>query len=1359
MGVGLSVGWNGARRRAARGVLGTAAATLLLMAFGTSSALAAPVTIAGPGFGAGKVLLPVSAAVHQASGDLYTAEENGVLELKAGGHRVDKFDSEGEFQLAWGLGVADGTSAGLQTCGPQTEHPRCFAGIESNDIYSVQPAAVAVDQASGDVYAVDRRKRRVTKFTSSGEFLFAVGKDVNKVKVDEGAPQAERNICTAAEVEEGEEEGLAPGEVCGRGESGTGAGEFFGSPISAAVDASGHLWVGDTGRVIQFDSDGNYVSQAEIPGGGAVKGLGIDPLSGDFYVKAASLSGVRRYKPEGSPVSELTEVTGAGLPLDDAGQPDALVVDSAGNVYIGDKTSPYRFLRFNPSAQQTSQFGAEQVLGSPGASGGNPLALDEGAGFLYSVSSQSAENSFVQRFDLPPNGPLVESQGAEDLEPTKATLAATLNPEGHATEYHFEYGTDESYGEETATETLPGSGFDAEGVEAEIGGLTPGTTYHFHLLASNECEPATTCTAEGPDATFATPPAVAIDAQWASGVAARSASLHAQLDPLGVEAEWWIEFGTSAAYGSETVKALLPAGFGDVEVGALLSGLAPGATYHYRFAAADEREGAPYIVHGPDRTFATQSAGLGFSLADDRAWEMVTPVNKHAGVLRSASEGQFQAAAGGDAFTFLTLNSMLADPEGSRSPERSSLLSRREAGGAWRTTDLSVPNAEYQTLLGSSEYKLFGSDLSRAVLEPRTTAPLSGEASERAPYLRANADPPAYTPLVTGKEGFANVAPGTEFGQRPGTSPLSAVKVIGGDTDLSHVLLNSCVGLKEDEGGVRDAQGSLYEWTAGQPPAGQLRRVSVLPGEEVAVAGVPGFGKNSGPIRNALAGGGSRVFWTTDVTGTGCGTGSPGLYLRDLERGESVRLDTVQGGFGTGGEAPRFQGANAAGTVAFFTDTQNLTSDANESGADLYRCDVAVEEGELKCVLTDLTADAASFAESAEVQGLAAAVSDDGQSVYFVARGVLDEGANGEGETAASGQPNLYLWKDGEGIRFIAGLAEQDESDWGGSADPRLYRLTAAASPSARYLAFMSQRSLTGYDNRDAATGEAVQEVFLYDAAGGGLLCASCNPAGARPASLGGGAPFSDPHSIWSGRRLAAALPESSLDDVNASNVTFRQPRAVHDSGRLFFNAADSLVPADANGNWDVYEYEPVGTGSCAASSGDGGTARSGGGCVSLISSGTGGEEAAFFDASESGDDAFFATPAPLSASDEDQVMDVYDARVGGVAASATPRAECLGEACQPAASAPAARTPASAAFRGPGNLVEGRNCGAAGRRAARLSHRAKRLRRHARMARRNGKGVAARKRGRKARRLAHRARKQSGKAKRCRRANRRARR
>jgi hypothetical protein len=384
-------------------------------------------------------------------------------------------------------------------------------------------------------------------------------------------------------------------------------------------------------------------------------------------------------------------------------------------------------------------------------------------------------------------------------------------------------------------------------------------------------------------------------------------------------------------------------------------------------------------------------------------------------------------------------------------------------------------------------------------------------------------------------------------------------------------------------------------------------------------------------------------------------------------------------------------------------------------------------------------------------------MSEDGTMVYLVARGVLDAKANAEGEAALPGEPNLYLWREGSGIRFIATLSPEDRPDWASQDSQQ----SAAASPSGRYLAFVSSRPLTGYDNRDAASGERDEEAFLYDAQADELLCASCDPSGARPRGLVGVEETqipvaSDPNHLWGGRALAATLPEATRVTVSGGPSLYT-PRYVHDDGRLFFNAADSLLGADANGEWDVYEYEPVGTGSCTASAAGAATARTAGGCVSLISSGTAEAEAAFLDASEGGDDVFFYTPAQLSVLDEDHVTDIYDARVDGEPARLAPRAECQGEACQPPALTPELRTPASAAFRGPGNLREAARgagrCAAPARRAKRLSARARRLRRHAKAAaRHSAKRRKAKRMSRKATRLAERARANSKRARRCRR-------
>ena len=285
-----------------------------------------------------------------------------------------------------------------------------------------------------------------------------------------------------------------------------------------------------------------------------------------------------------------------------------------------------------------------------------------------------------------------------------------------------------------------------------------------------------------------------------------------------------------------------------------------------------------------------------------------------------------------------------------------------------------------------------------------------------------------------------DVAAGTTFG--------GELKVRGASPDLSHVVLTSAVSLAEGA-----AANGLYGWSGGD-----LRPLSVLPDDEggEAVAAQEG--------RDTVSEDGSRVFWKA---------AGGGLYMRDTVRGETIRLDRVQkGGFGTGEARPAFQGASADGSLAFFSDTQNLTPDANEEGADLYRWTAPGTHG---CeapggCLADLTAEVADFGEFAESQGTFGGVARDGSRAYFIARGVLAansggalDPATGEPEKAVSGESNLYAWSEGEGTRFIATLSGTR---------------AAQASPSGRYLAFMSKLPLSGYDNRDAASGERAQEVF-----------------------------------------------------------------------------------------------------------------------------------------------------------------------------------------------------------------------------------------------------------------------------------------
>jgi hypothetical protein len=1261
---------------------------ILAYALGSTPAFAAtsssPVTFATQGPGAGQVDGPRGVSVDQSSGDIYVADSNG---------RIDKFSASGAFLMAWGDGVADGSTPAPQACGPEAPLPtnRCFPGVggASNAGAVTSPVSVAVEQSTGDVYAVESSPRlRTEKFDPSGQFLLMFGRDVNATKVAEakepgnpnGVTMAEEDLCTAAN--------LQAGDSCGEGKSGTGLGQFH-NPTAIAVGPSGDVWVGDENRIEEFNPSGEYDSEMKIEEGGQKGGETIALAvgsSGDLYVKSASLAGVRELSPAGALLDTF----------DASGSPRALALDAAGDLFIGDATSPYRIIELDTSGVQVEQFGAGQVGSSPK---GNALAVGEAAGSLYAVGGEERE-SMGQIFALPPAGPLITNERVEDLGPTVATLAATVNPEGHAGTYRFEWGSGAGYERSTAITALPGAGFGEEAASAALNHLRPDTTYHFRVLV----EDSEGHLIEGPDTAFTTLPAVQIGAQWATEIAATNATVHGELDPLGAPAIWWVQYGSSEGYGSSTPAEGLAAGAGAVPVSRELAGLPPGGVLYYRFVARDEREGVVYTVYGADHTLATQPVAGAFQLPDGRQWEMVSPPNKDGARIDADEEegGGAQAAAGGGALMWAASVPVGAEVAGSRTLEWSQIYSARGAGG-WSSRDIEGAHATADGfLLGNgSEYELFSSDLSLGLVEQKSPTPLAPQATEMTPYLREDGGS-SFLPLVTPE----NVPPGVKFGgviSPKNNKPEGYPQFAGASPDLSHVVLESPDALTSNASSGEPL--NLFEWAGGR-----LALIDVLP--DGAVSGAELGGSMNGVagtiVRHAVSDDGSRVVWSLDGH----------LYLRHMAASEAedetIQLDALQpGASGIGQPNAVFQTASSDGSRVFFTDTQELTADSTaETGKpDLYVFEITSGDGEpLKGTLTDLTADAGA-GESADVQGLLPGASEDGAYVYLVATGVLSAAASADGEKAMPSADNLYVLHDtgaGWTTGFVAGLSAKDAPDWGlGPAGGKeLADLTSRVSPDGRYLAFMSDREPTGYDNHDANSGEADEEVFLYDAeaAGGAgrLICASCNPGGARPVGvhdLGNGSGGSgnqgkllvDEMAVWEESWLAANIP--GWTSVNNNGLAFYQSRYLSDSGRLFFDSSDALVPQDQDGTEDVYEYEPSSVGSCRTSSAT--FSERSEGCVDLISSGTSGEESAFLDASESGGDVFFLTAAKLAPQAYETSVTVYDAHECAAQSPCTsppsvPAPCTTPEACRaPSAPQPAIfGAPSSQTFSGAGDLA-----------------------------------------------------------------------
>lgn len=202
----------------------------------------------------------------------------------------------------------------------------------------------------------------------------------------------------------------------------------------------------------------------------------------------------------------------------------------------------------------------------------------------------------VLTFTTTPPVPSAVTGSATDITSTSATLNGTVSPNGsEAAVAYFEYGTTTAYGNVTSTVSVDTA--DTQ-VTRGITGLAPGTTYHFRIVASNSIGASI-----GEDGTFVTPANPATVATLsATGVNSTSATLNGTVDPNGSATTVFFQWGTSTAYGNTTPAVTLPAGDITLGVDAVLSGLTPNTTYHFRVVATN----AGGRVEGANQSFFTQ---------------------------------------------------------------------------------------------------------------------------------------------------------------------------------------------------------------------------------------------------------------------------------------------------------------------------------------------------------------------------------------------------------------------------------------------------------------------------------------------------------------------------------------------------------------------------------------------------------------------------------------------------------------------------------------------------------------------------------------------------------------------------------
>ena len=219
----------------------------------------------------------------------------------------------------------------------------------------------------------------------------------------------------------------------------------------------------------------------------------------------------------------------------------------------GNPTTAY--FQYGSLANQLTESSPVQNLGS-GSTAQNLSAslasLQPDTVYFYRVVATNPTKTIqgaTLSFTTLPVKPTLANATAENIQPDRATVGVSVNPNGSDSQVWFEYGTSPDYGSSTVSQSVAGSNSEAVRLSATLPDLAPGRTHHFRAVASNAFG-----TTYGADQTFATgfpPPTVLTGA--AANVTSTTANLSASINPNGPETAYWFEYGTTSALGSSTL--------------------------------------------------------------------------------------------------------------------------------------------------------------------------------------------------------------------------------------------------------------------------------------------------------------------------------------------------------------------------------------------------------------------------------------------------------------------------------------------------------------------------------------------------------------------------------------------------------------------------------------------------------------------------------------------------------------------------------------------------------------------------------------------------------------------------------------
>ncbi len=335
------------------------------------------------GSGNGQFVEPVGLAISE--GELFVADR--------GNDRVEEFSPAGEYLSKFG---SEGTAVGEMK----------------------QPEGITVNPMSGNIYVSDLGNERVDEFSPAGKPLTEFGEYGTNVGGLHGPTGLAFNttgkIYVADQYNARVDEWLLP-EVGGNrmiyssqfGGEGSSEGHFN-SPVEAAVDGSGNIWVTDhnNDRIEKFSAAGQFLAAYGSKGSGNDQfldptGIDINKSTGNIYVVDSGNNRIEELSSAGAFVRTFGSAGSEPGELDD---PWGDKVDPSGNVWVAD-TKNNRVQEFSATGSFIAAYGSS---GSGNGQFDEPEDVAFSGGNVYITDSG---NNRVQELSM--TGTYIKQFGSE----------------------------------------------------------------------------------------------------------------------------------------------------------------------------------------------------------------------------------------------------------------------------------------------------------------------------------------------------------------------------------------------------------------------------------------------------------------------------------------------------------------------------------------------------------------------------------------------------------------------------------------------------------------------------------------------------------------------------------------------------------------------------------------------------------------------------------------------------------------------------------------------------------------------------------------------------------------------------------